>query len=79
MPERDGDGAIEEIAIMADDQDGAIIIGNDFLQQIQRLQIEIVGWLVQHQQVGMAGKFARKQEPRAFAARERADRVHPPC
>jgi len=52
---------------MADDQDGAIIIRNHFLQQIKRFQIEIVGRFIQHQQVRLAGKFARQQQPAAFA------------
>ncbi|WP_374139284.1 hypothetical protein [Sphingomonas sp.] len=58
--QRDRDGAIEEIAVMADDQHGPVIIANHFLQQIERFEIEIVGRLVEDQQVGGAGEFARE-------------------
>ena len=43
---------VEEVAVVADQQDRAGIIGQHFLQQVQRFQVEIVGRLVQHQQVG---------------------------
>jgi hypothetical protein len=50
-----------------------VIIGDHFLQQVERLEIEIVGRLVEHQQVRRPGEFAREQQPRALAARQRAD------
>jgi len=42
-------------------------------QHAERHQIEIVGRLVEHQEVRRAGEFAGEQEARALAARERAD------
>ena len=57
---------------MADDQHRAVIIGNHFLQQVERFQIQVVGRLVQHQQVGFARKFAREQQARTLPARQRA-------
>ena len=62
---------------MADDQHCARVIRNHFLQQIERFQIEIVGRLVQHQQVGSARKFARQQDTATFPAGKGADfRIH---
>ena len=72
--ERDGHRLVEEVAVVADDQHRAVIIGDHFLQQVERLEVEVVGRLVEHQQVGRPGKFARQQQPRALAARQGADR-----
>ena len=69
-----GHRAVEEIAVVADDQDRAFIIGDHFLKQVERFEVEVVGRLVEHQEIGFARKFARKQQPRPLAARERADR-----
>ena len=66
--QRDGHGAVQEIAIMADDQHGAVIIGDHLLQQIKRFEVEIVGRFVQHQQVGSLGELPRQQQAAAFAA-----------
>jgi len=67
--QRHGDSAVEKVAIMADDQNSALVIGDHFLQQIERFKVKIIGRLVQHQKVRNAGKFARKQEPRTLTAR----------
>src|SRR3546814_7602497 len=48
---RRGHRAIEEIAIMADKDDGAAIAGDDLLQQVQRFDVEIIGRFVEDQQV----------------------------
>ena len=58
---------------MADDEDGAVIIGDHLLQQVERFEVEIVGRLVEHEQVRAPGEFAREQQPRALAARKGAD------
>jgi hypothetical protein len=42
---------------VADDQHGAVIIGDHFLQQVERFEIEIVGRLVEHQQVRFAAQI----------------------
>ena len=62
--------AVEEIAVMADNQDGAVIIGNHLLQQIQRFHIQIIGRLVQHQEIMRLGKQFRQQQAVLFAARQ---------
>jgi hypothetical protein len=50
--------AVEEIAVVGDQQHRAGVIGQLLLQQVERLQIEIVGRLVENQQVGRAGEGA---------------------
>ena len=69
-PERDRHRAVEEVAVVADDQDGAFIVRDDFLQEVERLEVEVVGRLVEDQQVRFPCEFAREQQPRPFAARE---------
>ncbi len=53
---------------MADDEHRAVIIGDDLLQQVERLEVEVVGRLIEDQQVRFPGELARQQEPRALAA-----------
>ena len=52
---------------MAHHQNCARIIRDHLFQKIQRLQIQIVGRLVQNQQVRRRGQHLRQQQPRAFA------------
>ena len=58
---------------MADQDDGAGIIRQQFLQQFQRLQIEIVGGFVQHQQIGLLGQRHSQRHAAALAAGQHAD------
>ena len=51
-----GDGAIQKIAVMADDQNRAVIIGNHFLKQFQRFNIQIIGRLIKNQKIMGLGK-----------------------
>ena len=46
-----GDKPVEEVAVMADEQKRAVVIRKHFLDQIERLDIEVVGGLVENQQV----------------------------
>ena len=59
---------------MADQQHCARVVTQEILQQIQRLDVEVIGRLVQHQEVGIARHDPRQQQTRLFTARERADR-----
>ena len=59
---------------MADEQDRAGIVAEQFLQEIERLDVEIVGRLVEHQQVGRLRQRAREHQPPALAAGQFADR-----
>ena len=55
---------------MADQQQRAVIVGQHFLQQIQGIHVEIVGGLVQHQQIGGLGQQLGQQEACPFPARQ---------
>ena len=59
---------------MADQDDGSGKACDQFLQQFQRLHVEIVGRFVEHEQIGRTGKHARQDQPGALAARELAHR-----
>ena len=68
-----GHDAVEEIAVVADQKHGALVVGQHLLQQIQRLEIEVVGRLVEDHQVALAGQRHGQHQPAAFAAGEHAD------
>ena len=59
---------------MRDENDRAGKARNDLLQQVERLDVEVVGRLVEDQQVGGLGHDPRQHQPRPFAAREVLDR-----
>src|SRR5262249_13118331 len=62
------DGAVEQIAIVADDHDGARIAREVILQPHRALEIEIVGRLVEQQQVGLGKQRGGKRHAHAPAA-----------
>ena len=59
---------------MRHEQHGAGIVVDHLFQEIERFEIEIVGRLVEHQQVRRLCQRAREREAAALAAGERADR-----
>ena len=59
---------------MADHQHSTGKTQQDLFQQLERLDIEVVGRFVEHQQVGRLAEQASQQEPCPLAARERLDR-----
>ncbi len=59
---------------MTDQQQGAGIALQGRFEQLQRLDVEVVGRFVEHQQVGARGEQACQQQPVALAAREHPDR-----
>ncbi len=58
---------------MAHQKNRAVVIGQHLLQQIQGIEIEIVGGLVHDQQIAGLGEQAGEQEARPLAAREPRD------
>ena len=54
--QQSGYGAIQKVTIMTNDQNRAIIFADHLLQQINRLHIQVVGWLIQHQKIVWLGK-----------------------
>ena len=69
------DHLIHKIAIVAHDDDTAGKILQIFLQHLQRLNIEVVGRLVQHQEVGIAHQNGTKIEFAPLAAAELVNEI----
>ena len=65
---------VKERAIVAHEQHGAAEFHEQILEQFERLRVEIVGGLVEHEHVARLGEQPREQQPVALAARERLDR-----
>jgi hypothetical protein len=60
---------------VADEQHRAGIVAEHVLQHVERLDVEVVGRLVQHQDVrGRLRQGPRQHQPAALAAREGARR-----
>ena len=65
---------VEEVAIVGHGDDGAGIVGEKALQPGDRFRVEMVGRLVEQQQVGFLQQQAAKRDAPPLAARERRDR-----
>jgi hypothetical protein len=51
------------------------IVGQQVLEQVERVHVEVVGRFVEHQQVGGLGQGAGQQQAVALAARQARDRL----
>src|SRR5262249_47672674 len=60
--------AVKEVAVVTDEDDGASVVGEHLLQHVEGLKIEIVGGLIEDQQVGGFGQRARQHQTAALAA-----------
>jgi len=60
---------------VADQQQGALVVGEQVLEQVEGVHVEVVGRLDEHQQVGRAGQRAGQQQAVPLAAREAGDRL----
>src|SRR5690606_4897318 len=70
------DCAIEELAIVRDHEQRAAIAAQPLLEPHHRIEIEMIGRLIQQQQVGATHQRLGDVQPYTPAARERADRPH---
>ncbi len=59
---------------MRDQQQGALVVGEQFFQQFERLDVEVVGRFVHHQQVGRLREQFGQQQAVALAAGQAGDR-----
>ena len=64
---------VEEVAIVGDRDDRARVLLEEPLQPVDRLGVEVVGRLVEQQQVGVAEEQAGEGHAALLAARERRD------
>jgi hypothetical protein len=67
---------IQEVAIVRDHQQRALIVEQPLFEPEHRVQIEVVGGLVEKQQIGAAHERLRKVDAHAPAAGER---IQGPC
>ena len=51
---------IEEGAVVRNDQESAGVVGEVVLKPTERLEVEVVGWLIEHEEVGFHGEEAGK-------------------
>ena len=63
---------VEEVAVVGDGDDRALVLGQVLLEPRDRLGVEVVGGLVQQQQVGRAQQQPAERHAPALAAGERA-------
>ena len=64
---------VEEVAVVGDRDDGAGVVLQEPLEPLDALGIEVVGRLVEQQQVGPRQQQAAQRDAAALAARERGD------
>ena len=61
--------AVEEIPIVAYDEQRAVVLGQPVLERFERLDVKVVRRLVEHEQVGRPREQLREDHAVAFAAR----------
>ena len=61
---------VEEVAVVGDDQDGARIFAQMAFQPVHALGVEMVGRLVQQQQIGLVEQQFAQRDAAALAARK---------
>ena len=64
----------DEVTVVADQQHCAFVVGDHFLQQVEGLQIKVVGRLVEHQQVAGVGEALGQRQAVALTPRKRVYR-----
>ena len=63
---------VEEVAVVGDGDHGALVVGEEALEPVDRLGVEVVRRLVEQQQVGRGEQQAAERDAAALAAGERA-------
>ena len=63
---------VEEIAVVGDRHHGALVVLQEAFEPGHRLGVEVVGGLVEQQQIGLREQQPAERHPAALAARERA-------
>ena len=67
-----GGQLLDEVAVVRHDDQRAAVVLERVEQDVLRVEIEMVGRLVEQQRVGWPQQHARDREPRALAARQHA-------
>ena len=64
---------VQEVAIVGDGDDRPRVLLEEALEPIDRFGVEVVGWLVEQEQVGVAEEEAGERDATLFAAGQRGD------
>ena len=70
-----GDHPVQEVPVVGHDDHGALVGGQEVLEPPERLQVEVVGRLVEEQQVRSQQQQAGQGRPHAPASRELGERA----
>ena len=75
--QRQGRGGqpVDEVAVVADQDQGAVIALQQLFQLVQRVHVQIVGRFVEDQHIGGLGQCPGQQQAVALAARQGRDRL----
>ena len=73
--EHRGADRLQEPAVVGHEHDGRVEVEQRLLEPLERLDVEMVGRLVEQQQVGLGGERARQRGARELAAGERSQRA----
>ena len=68
--------AVQKFAVVADDDEGAVVALQPAFEPNQGVEVEVVGGLVEHEDVAGAHEGARQLQTHAPAARKAVDRLH---
>ena len=66
-------GVVEEIAVVGDRDHGPVVLGEEALEPGDRLRVEMVGRLVEEEQIGVPEEEPAERHPAALPAREGRD------
>jgi len=62
-----GDG-VDEIAVVADKEQGEFLFEQDLFEELHHVDIEVVGGLIEHQDIGFFEDQGRQSHPPLFAS-----------
>ena len=65
--------AVEEVTVVGDDHDTALVVGKVMLQPAQGLNVQMVGRLIEQQDVGLAGELDAQGETGLLSSAQMAD------
>lgn len=71
--EEGGNGVFEEFAVVADEQEGAVELEDALFEQLEGFGVEVVGRLVENEEIGWLGEEAGEQEAVSLSAGEGFD------
>ena len=71
--EHAGDGLVEQVEVVADHEQGAAVVPQEAEQPLLGVGVEVVGGLVEQEQVGAGEEDADQLDPAPLAAREHAE------